>query len=132
MVATVSEYAYINFIRMTPPNLWPVFERINEEILLTHPHAHVVGWPKQRIISFGVGPAKLSQHYLFISIQKKNLNLGFYNGTSISDPEKLLEGHGKKLRYVKLRTTEEALAPPVLALIHDAILNFRVHTKTAA
>ena len=132
MAATVSAHAYVDFIRLMSPELWPVFERINETIFLSHPHAHVVGWPKQKILSFGFGPRKLSQHYLYISIRRKYLNLGFYNGSTINDPTKLLEGNGKKLRHVKLRTVEDSLSPPVLALIHDAILNFHAHPKTAA
>jgi hypothetical protein len=62
-----------------------------------------VPWPKMRMASYGVGPKKKSEHFCYISAQKNDVNLGFYYGAELPDPEGLLRGTGKLLRHVKVR-----------------------------
>jgi hypothetical protein len=62
-----------------------------------------VPWPKMRMASYGVGAKKKSEHFCYISAQKDDINLGFYYGAELPDPEKLLQGTGKLLRHVKIR-----------------------------
>ena len=62
-----------------------------------------VPWPKMRMASYGVGPKKKSEHFCYISAQKDDVNLGFYYGAELPDPEELLQGTGKLLRHVKIR-----------------------------
>ncbi len=38
----------------------------------------------------------------YIAPLRKHVDLGFYDGVQLKDPERLLEGHGKKLRHVKI------------------------------
>jgi len=45
----------------------------------------------------------------------------FWRGTSLSDPHGLLEGTGKNLRHVKLRTVAEARAPAFATLVREAV-----------
>jgi hypothetical protein len=67
------------------------------------PNVVEVPWPKMRMASYGVGPKKKSEHFCYISAQKEDVNLGFYYGAELPDPEKLLQGTGKLLRHVKIR-----------------------------
>ncbi len=60
-------------------------------------------WPRMRMASYGVGEKKKSEHFCYISAQKDDVNLGFYYGAELVDPEKLLQGTGKLLRHVKIR-----------------------------
>ena len=53
--------------------------------------------------SYGVGPKKKSEHFCYISAQKNDVNLGFYYGAELPDPDGLLQGTGKLLRHVKIR-----------------------------
>jgi hypothetical protein len=62
-----------------------------------------VPWPRMRMASYGVGPRKKSEHFCYISVQKADVNLGFYYGAELPDPEGLLQGTGKLLRHVKVR-----------------------------
>ncbi|HLJ91623.1 MAG TPA: DUF1801 domain-containing protein [Gemmataceae bacterium] len=62
-----------------------------------------VPWPRMRLASYGVGPRKKSEHFCYISVQKEDVNLGFYYGAELPDPEALLQGTGKLLRHVKIR-----------------------------
>jgi hypothetical protein len=62
-----------------------------------------VPWPNLRMASYGVGPKKKTEHFCYISAQKDDVNLGFYYGAELPDPEELLRGTGKLLRHVKIR-----------------------------
>jgi len=48
------------------------------------------------------------------------VTFGFLRGTSLPDPAGLLEGTGKNLRHVKLRTAEDLQEPAVRKLIEAA------------
>lgn len=43
---------------------------------------------------------------LYVSAQSGYVNLGFYEGATLADPADLLEGTGKAMRHVKIRTVE--------------------------
>jgi hypothetical protein len=64
-------------------------------------------WPRMRIASYGIGPKKMSEHYAYIAPQANHVNLGFYQGAALKDPTGLLEGAGKNLRHVKVRSFSE-------------------------
>ncbi len=43
----------------------------------------------------------------YFSVGKNHVTFGFLRGTSLDDPKELLEGTGKNLRHVKLRSVED-------------------------
>jgi hypothetical protein len=54
----------------------------------------------------------------YMGPQKKGyVNFGFFFGASLSDPENLLAGEGKRLRHVKVWSVEEAKNPSLAKLI---------------
>jgi hypothetical protein len=60
--------------------------------------------------ALGYGPNdSYADRILYITAQKGYANLGFFYGTHLADPSHLLEGSGKRMRHVKIRTA--ALAP---------------------
>ena len=75
----------------------------------------------ERAATFGHGPKKMSEGYVYIQPHKDWVNLGFYVGTLLADPEGLLEGTGKKLRHVKVRNEESADTKALRALVKAAI-----------
>lgn len=56
------------------------------------------------------------QVFCAVAPHKKWVNLQFYEGVSLPDPSNLLEGSGKSMRHVKIRTTSD-LNSNVAALI---------------
>jgi hypothetical protein len=70
--------------------------------------------------TFGVGPKKMTDGYAYIMPMRGYVNLGFYQRALLADPEGLLEGTGKGLRHVKIRTLAEADRPPLRALVAAA------------
>jgi hypothetical protein len=79
-----------------------------------------VPWGNQKIAGYGVGPKKMSEHFCYIAPQKNYVNLGFMYGADLPDPEGLLEGSGKLLRHVKIRSLEDLQRPALRKLIEEA------------
>ena len=74
-----------------------------------------------RAATYGVGPRKMLDGYAYIMPHKRWVNLGFYQGAELDDPEGLLEGTGAKLRHVKVRSVDEARRAGVRALVEGAL-----------
>jgi hypothetical protein len=51
----------------------------------------------------------------------EHVGIQFWRGSTVPDPGHMLEGTGKNLRHVKLRTMEEASSPQLARLIRAAI-----------
>ena len=75
--------------------------------------------------TFGVGPKKMTDGYAYIMPMRGYVNLGFYQGAMLADPKRLLEGTGKSLRHVKLRSLTDANRSPVRALVAAALVRRR-------
>jgi hypothetical protein len=54
--------------------------------------------------SWGIPTFESKDPFCFYMVGKNHVTFGFHYGTSLDDPERLLEGTGKNLRHVKLRT----------------------------
>jgi hypothetical protein len=59
-----------------------------------------------------VGPSygftdKNRDHFVHLPAYTKYVNIGFTNGTSLTDPEKRLQGSGAKIRHIKLTKVED-------------------------
>ncbi len=86
-------------------------------------HSDTVEVPRigERSVAYGYGVKKMSETYTYLMPQKDYVNLGFYHGASLSDPNGLLEGTGKALRHVKIRSLEVARSTETKTLIQEAM-----------
>jgi hypothetical protein len=98
-----------------------IAKRLRELIIDVYPEVVEVPWPKQRIIGYGVGPKKMSEHFCYIGAHGKHVNLGFYYGAELAVPEGLMEGTGKKLRHIKVRDIEDADQPALRHAVQMAL-----------
>ncbi len=98
-----------------------IAKRLRKLIIDLYPEVVEVPWPKQKIIGYGVGPKKMSEHFCYIGAHREHVNLGFYYGAELSDPEGLWEGTGKKLRHIKVREVEEVDQPDLRHLVQSSI-----------
>jgi hypothetical protein len=62
---------------------------------------------KITVNSWGIPTFEAKDPFCFYMVGKNHVTFGFHYGTSLDDPESLLEGTGKNLRHVKLRTLED-------------------------
>ncbi len=79
-----------------------------------------VPWTRQRVVGYGVGPRKMSEHFCYIAFHKNHVNLGFNYGSELPDPEGLLQGPGKLLRHVKISSSEDLSNPALRRLLEVA------------
>ncbi|MGH7487089.1 MAG: DUF1801 domain-containing protein [bacterium] len=114
------------------PELRRLAESLRHLIASLHESFVEVVWPRQKIASYGVGPKKMTEHYAYIGVQGSHVNLGFYHGASLPDPEGLLEGTGKELRHVKVRDVAAAKNDAVTALLREAIQERKRATSNPA
>lgn len=77
-------------------------------------------WIHQRTVGYGVGPKKLSEHYCYLDVYERHINLGFNRGALLPDPTGLLDGTGAKFRKMSLSTVQELEEPAVRDLITAA------------
>jgi len=66
-----------------------------------------VAGTKITVNSWGIPTFETEDPYCFYMVGKNHVTFGFHHGTSLDDPEHLLEGTGKNIRHVKLRTVED-------------------------
>lgn len=111
---------FADLVEMTPAPLRPVARRLREIILAAHPEACVVVRPGDRAATFGTGPRKMREGYCYILPQRNWVNLGFYRGTALADPQGLLDGSGKTMRHVKIRSLADCEAPALTEMIRAA------------
>jgi hypothetical protein len=94
-------------------------------VLGLHPDATELVWPRLRIVSFGFGPKKMTEHYCYVAWHREHVNLGFYRGSLLVDVQSLLEGSGKMMRHVKLSTPGDLQPVALRELVVQAIAERR-------
>jgi hypothetical protein len=78
-------------------------------------------YPQMKVIRYGLDGNKMDALLYFIMPTKAGVSLGFMHGTALADPKNLLEGTGKNLRHVKLKTFEDAANPALRKLVEVAL-----------
>ena len=77
----------------------------------------LTGW---KTVAYGPVP-KMSQVVYALVFHGNYVNLEFAAGVNLPDPAGLLEGTGKSLRHVKLRSTADVERPEVRELVRAAV-----------
>jgi hypothetical protein len=89
------------YVRDENPELRKVVRELKSMVKGTVPGT------KETVNSWGVPTFEAQDPFCFYMIGKNHVTFGFHFGTSLEDPQRLLEGTGKNLRHVKLRKVED-------------------------
>jgi hypothetical protein len=103
------------------PEVQAIARELKSLIASIHADFIEVAWPRQKIASYGIGTRKMSEHYAYIAPQSHYVNLGFYHGVALEDPAGLLEGAGKRLRHIKIKSISDAKTKDVGRLLKAAL-----------
>lgn len=79
-----------------------------------------VAWVQQKVIGYGTGPKKMTEHFCWIQPNQKHVNLGFNYGAELPDKDNLLEGTGKLFRHIKMKSMADVERPGVRKLLEIA------------
>ena len=58
--------------------------------------------------------------FCYLAAAKNYVTIGFHRGAELPDPDGMLEGTGKGMRHLKVRSESDASSKVVRELIHDA------------
>jgi hypothetical protein len=86
----------------------------------TKPTIELVG---DSTISLNIGygfTEKAWDCYCAIIVYSKHINISFPSGTSLHDPQGLLQGTGKRIRHIKISTLKEAKDAAIKRILLDA------------
>ena len=67
--------------------------------------------------------------FAYVNAFKAHVNVGFFRGAEIADPEGLLEGTGKFMRHVKLWPKRDVDATTLMKLIETAYTDMKGRLK---
>jgi hypothetical protein len=80
----------------------------------------IVPGVKETVNSWGIPTFEAPNTFCFYMVGKNHVTFGFHYGTSLKDPEGLLEGTGKNIRHVKLRNFEDLKQKGLRELVQAA------------
>ena len=70
--------------------------------------------------------------FAYVNAFRAHVNVGFFRGAEITDPEGLLEGTGRFMRHVKLRPGEDVDTSALTGLIQTAYADIKRRLKAEA
>lgn len=92
-------------------------QRLRQLIRQVVPDVEEAGYPGWKLIGYRHG-----RYFGYIAPKVDRVEVGFEHGVTLPDPEGLLEGSGKQVRYVTLRPAVELPMEPLKELIQTAAL----------
>ena len=115
-----NEEAFNEILAGLEPEIQDLGRRARSLILDVLPGAWEVVWTRQGTAGYGTGPRKMSEHFSWISGHRAHVDLGFFYGAELPDPTGLLEGTGRLLRHMKIRSREDVERPELRRLVQVA------------
>lgn len=59
--------------------------------------------------------------FCYLHAAKNHVTIGFHKGVELSDPQQLLEGEGKGMRHIKVRSADDVHEKAIGELIRQAV-----------
>ena len=112
------------FLEAYTPDIRDLTHRVRALIASVTPDADEylkLGW---KVIWYGFGP-KMPDQFAVVMPTRHHVGLGFAYGSDLPDPKGKLEGTGKRMRHVKLRTAADAADPAIAALLRAQVALLR-------
>jgi hypothetical protein len=104
-----------------PPEQRAIEQALRASIRREFPDAiEQVDFP-DKLIAFGRTP-KIRGLLFAIIAHKAHVNLQLADGAELPNPDGLIEGTGKRIRHVKIRSIEDATSPAVSAIIRSQLV----------
>ncbi len=102
------------------PEVRAVIEALDALVRRVDPQVVQVVWTHQRTVGYGVGPKKFTEHYAYLGVYSRHVNLGFNQGARLDDPGGVLTGSGAMFRSVKVSDPSQADDPRLVDLLRQA------------
>ncbi len=110
---------WADLLAQLDPEVSALLVAADELVRRTDPDVVRFAWPHQKTVGYGVGPKKMSEHYAYIAVHPKHINLGCNYGAHLDDGG-LLEGTGQNMRRMTVRTVDALDDPRVVPTLRAA------------
>jgi hypothetical protein len=67
--------------------------------------------------------------FAYVAVYRAHVNVGFFHGATLPDPDRLLEGTGRFMRHVKLVPAHPSAARALHALVEAAYHDVKIRLK---
>lgn len=97
-----------------------------------YPHANELIYDNYNAVAFGWSPTDRVGHVfcnIAVGRSSGNVHFGFYWGSEISDPDKILIGEGKQYRYILVNDIKQFPKAYIKKLIKEAYANSLAKVK---
>lgn len=95
-----------------------------------YPDANELIYDNYNAVAFGWAPTEKQSHvFCSVALLPRYCHFGFYWGSQIADPKKLLEGKGNQYRYVKVESPDKFPAAYIKTLVKEAWANSMLRVK---
>jgi hypothetical protein len=101
------------------PEAQVLADKARRLLLKLLPDAEETVDPTAAVLSYGYGPGYRGMICTLL-LSKTGVKIGLVNGAELADPAGLLEGAGKKHKYIQLKTASDLNRPAVKQLVEAA------------
>lgn len=113
--------ALLNFLQPYDPSIRQLTLNLRQVVLSELSPCCENIYDAYSAVALGYGPsARMQDGICHIAVYTRHVNLGFNQGTTLSDPKRLLQGSGKWIRHITFRTESEVHRPEVLEYLRRA------------
>ena len=93
-------------LKSFPSEVQALAEKARRLLLKSLPDAEETVDPTAAVLSYGYGPGYRGMICTLL-LSKSGVKIGFVGGAELADPTGILEGSGKKHKYVQLKTASD-------------------------
>ena len=119
---TATERRIAGFVDKYSPAIAAQLRDTRQRLRAHFPRGVEMVFDNYNALVFGIGPTdRTRESFISIAGYPKWVTLFFLDGAALHDPEGLLEGDGKQVRGIRLKTPADLDSPAVAALVAQAI-----------
>jgi len=112
----------LKFLKSFPPSIQETALWLREFVWDLYPQANELIYDNYNAVAFGWSPSdKVGDTFCSVAVgSNKYVHFGFYWGSKIADPEKILLGNGNQYRYIKVKTKSDFPKAYIKKLLNEA------------
>ncbi len=116
----------VKFLKPFSPEIKETVLWLRDFVWEKYPGTNELIYDNYNALAFGWSPTdKVGHTFCSIAVGRtsKNIHFGFYWGSEIADPKKMLLGNGNQYRYILVKSKEEFPIAYIIRLLKDAHQN---------
>jgi Domain of unknown function (DU1801) len=111
----------IKFLRPYDPSVRELALGLRELVLQEMAPCYENIYDAYSAVAIGYGTSdRLSDGIFHLAVYSKHVNLGFNDGATLDDPKGILQGRGKRIRHIAIRSLDDLKRPEIRSYIRRA------------